>query len=296
MKLRIGITVSFGLIIISFVGILVAQFQNADSNRSRSEFRRDQDRMRGGSMPQTLRSDYPMWEIAEEFSTDVFTFVRLQYDSIGGRGNSFGGWRNDYPDCDWNFSYRLQQLTSLKVDPNGKTIRIDDPELFDFPFVFLTNMGNMSLSNSEVLSLRSYLMQGGFLMGDDFWAAAEWNHVRRVMQEVLPETEPKELTLDHPIFHIVYDLKELPQVPSIRAWERGMDYEDWHGDFTNGDTSPHFWGYFDQDDHLVALFCHNNDIADGWEREGEQIEYFERYSQKVSYPLGINIITYALTH
>ena len=46
----------------------------------------------------------------------------------------------------------------------------------------------------------------------------------------------------------------------------------------------------------MALFCHNNDIGDGWEREGENLEYFRNYSERVSYPLGINIVTYAMTH
>ncbi len=252
---------------------------------------------RGGrGEPTSSRSDYPMWESKLGFDHDEFTFVRIQYDSSGGRGNAFGGWRNDYPDCDWNFSFRLQQLTSFRVDPNAKTLRLSDPQLFDFPFAFMTNMGDVSLDDQERKALRKYLLQGGFLMADDFWAAAEWQHIRRTMKQVFPEREPRELTLDHEIFHIVYDLKELPQVPSIRAWERGMDYEDWHGTFTGGDTSPHFWGYFDDDQRLMALFCHNNDVADGWEREGEDIEYFQKYSTRVSYPFGINIVTYAMTH
>ncbi len=116
------------------------------------------------------------------------------------------------------------------------------------------------------------------------------------MEKVLPNRKPQELRLDHPIFHTVYDFAKLPQVPSIRAWQRGMDYEDWHGPFENNDASPHFWGYFDDNDRLMALFCQNNDIADGWEREGDDKGYFEQHSLKTSYPLGINIITYAMTH
>jgi hypothetical protein len=85
-------------------------------------------------------------------------------------------WDNDYPDCDWNFSARLQRLTSLQVDPGGKIIRLTDPELFDYPFIY------------------------------------------------------------------------------------------------------------------------NNDIGDGWEREGEDKEYFRLYSERVSYPIGINIVMYAMTH
>lgn len=250
---------------------------------------------RGGGEMQSQRSDYPVWESKSGFENDEFTFVRIQFDSFRGRGG-FGGWRNDYPDCDWNFSFRLQQLTSFRVDPDARTLRLTDPQLFDFPFAFITNMGEISLEDDEIKSLRTYLLNGGFLMADDFWAAAEWTHIRQVMKQVFPEREPRELTLDHEIFHIVYDLKELPQVPSIRAWRAGLDYEDWHGSFTNGDTSPHFWGYFDDNQRLVALFCHNNDVADGWEREGDDKEYFQKYSTKVSYPFGINIITYAMTH
>ncbi len=255
-------------------------------------------RARGGMdrQPRSVRSDYPVWTPPADFERDVFTFVRVQYDSGGGRGGGFGGWSNDYPDCDWNFSFRLQQLTTLQVDPNAKALRLDDPKLFDYPFLFMTNMGGMSLSEDERNALRTFLLRGGFLMADDFGAAAEWEHIRYAMRQVFPDREPRELTIDHEIFHTVYNFKSLPQVPSIRAWERGLDYEDWHGGFTNGDTSPHFWGYFDDENRLMALFCHNNDIADGWEREGENIEYFEKYSHRVSYPLGINIITYAMTH
>lgn len=241
------------------------------------------------------RSDYPQWQIEPAFQKDVFTFVRIQYDSIGGRGG-FGGWRNDFPDCDWNFSVRLQQLTTMKVDPNGKTLRLDDPELFEYPFVFMTNMGSMNLSVQEQSALRRYLLGGGFLMADDFWAASEWQHIQNEMRQVLPGREPEELSLEHEIFHMVYNFAQVPQVPSIRAWQRGLTYEDWHGPYENEDTSPHFFGYYDDDRRMIALFCHNNDVADGWEREGEEIEYFQRYSLKYSYPLGINIITYAMTH
>ena len=250
----------------------------------------------GGGMPPANRSDYPMWKIDPAFQQDVFTFVRIEYDSFGGRRSSFGGWRNDFPDCDWNFSTRLQELTSLIVDPNGKTMRFTDPALLDFPFVFMTNAGAIALSEDEKIALRNYLMKGGFLMADDFWAAAEWSHLRDTMKEVLPNREPVELTLEHELFHLVYNFAKLPQVPSIRAWQSGLTYESWHGPYENGDTSPHFWGYFDDQNRLMAVFCQNNDIADGWEREGEDIEYFENYSLKYSYPLGINIIVYAMTH
>lgn len=250
---------------------------------------------RGGFAPRTPdRSEYPVWEQPKEFSRDVFTFVRVRYNSDGyvRRGRN---WDNDFPDCDWNFSARLQQLTSLEVDPNGRVVTLDDPALFDYPFIYMSNVGRMRLSDSEVRALRRYLLNGGFLMADDFWAPQAWRTVHQQMKRVFPDREPTELTDDHEIFNLVYRLEGTPQVPSIHAWRRGYTFEYWHGD-PEGDEDPHFWAYHDDHGRIVALLCHNNDIGDGWEREGENAEYFQKYSERVSYPLGINIVTYALTH
>lgn len=238
------------------------------------------------------RSDYPMWESTASFEEDTFTFARIQFDSYGGGE----GWRNDWPDCDLNFSFRLQQLTSMQVDPNAKVLRLTDAELSNYPFIFMSNVQRMALSQQETDALRLYLQNGGFLMADDFWTPSAWRHVKSQMRRVFPEIEPRELTIDHEIFHLVYDFKEIPRVLSIRAWERGLTYEDWHGSYEGADRDPHFQGYFDTDGRLMALFCHNSDVGDGWEREGEHREFFKNFSVKVSYPLGINIVTYAMTH
>ena len=45
-----------------------------------------------------------------------------------------------------------------------------------------------------------------------------------------------------------------------------------------------------------ALGLSENDVSDGWEREGENDFYFNRFSEKIAYPLGINIIFYLMTH
>jgi len=242
------------------------------------------------------RSQYPQWELEPEFEEDCFTFVRIRFDSYGGRGRGGGSWANDFPDSDWNFSYRLQQLTSLQVDPNGKVLRLTDDELFDYPFIFMSNVQGISLSRAEEEALAAYLRGGGFLMADDFWSPSAWEHVKQVMKQVLPNCEPRELTIDHEIFHNVYNFETIPRVLSIRAWERGLDYEDWHPWNGSMDRGPHFQGYFDEQGRMMALFCHNSDVGDGWEREGENHEFFRDFSVKVSYPLGINIITYAMTH
>ena len=88
----------------------------------------------GSSMYQrpTIRIDrrgVPDWKLDEEFPEDVFTFARVVYGAYGGRGQ--GRWQVDWPDSDLNFSFRLQQLTSLKVNPDPVVVEISDPNLFD---------------------------------------------------------------------------------------------------------------------------------------------------------------------
>jgi hypothetical protein len=239
------------------------------------------------------RSEFPIWKIESPFESDVFTFARIKYFSS--RRTQGKRWDNDFPDSDWNFSYRLQELTSLKVDPNGRVLELSDPDIFNYPFLFMNGVGGLSLSSEEAAALRMHLLNGGFLMMDDFWGETEWSDVKEQMQMVFPNREPMDLPISHELFHIVYDLKEKPQVPDIRTWRMGSNFETNHP-LPHGDKLPHFQAYFDDRDRIVALLCHNNDLGDGWEREGAETDYFETFSVPMSYPMGINIITYAMTH
>lgn len=250
------------------------------------------------------RAGVPVWENDPAFKNDVFTFARIQYDTYGGRGGGrrggwggWGGWRTDWPDSDLNFSFRLQQLTSLKVNPNPVQLRLTDPQLFDYPFIYIIEPGALVFSDQEVAALRRYLLNGGFLMVDDFWGDPEYDNFHEQIKRVFPEREPQELPIEHEIFHCVFNLKAKPQVPNIRAAQEGKEFgitwEPYHG----GDCQTvHYRGIFDDKGRMMAIICHNTDLGDGWEREGEDEWYFHQFAENKSYPMGINIVTYAMTH
>ena len=67
-------------------------------------------------------------------------------------------------------------------------------------------------------------------------------------------------------------------------------------DYGPGSREVHYRGISDDKGRLMAIICHNTDLGDGWEREGEDPGYFREFSEKKSYPMGINIVTYAMTH
>jgi len=249
---------------------------------------------------QTHSTEVPLWENDARFKKDTFTFVRIAYSSEGsregGRRRRGGGWRTDFPDSDLNLSYRLQQMTSLKVNPDGLVLSLSDPKLFDYPFIYIVEPGGLSLSEPEVESLRSYLLNGGFLLCDDFWGEQEWENLAYELRKVFPDREVIDLPRSHTIFHCVFDIKpdQNLQVPSINqayygrsegiTWEREDAQE------------VHFRAILDDKQRIMVMICHNTDFGDGWEREGEDEWYFREFSEKKAYPMGINIVFYALTH
>jgi hypothetical protein len=242
------------------------------------------------------RGGVPEWSNEPGFEKDVFTFVRVIYSSgWGGRGRGGGGWRTDWPDADLNFSYRLQQLTALKVDPKGRMLELTDPELFNYPFIYMIEPGALEFDDAEVKALRRYLLNGGFMMVDDFWGEYEWQNFYEQIKRVFPDREPVDLPLEHPIFHCVFDLKEKPQIPNYRLGEQsqyngGITWEQWDA------REPHYRAIFDDKGRMMVIICHNTDLGDGWEQEGVYEYYFREFSEKKAYPLGINIVFYAMTH
>jgi hypothetical protein len=247
-------------------------------------------------------SGAPTWPIDGDFKKDTFTFARIQYTpdyvTYGrGSGPAEDRFLIDFPLSDLDLSYRLHQMTSLNVDPDGRVVKIADKELFDYPFLYVVEPGRGVFKDEELPIMRKYLLNGGFMVFDDFWGDREWEAFAKEMERLFPERQyPKQkvvdLPLEHAVFHSVFDLKEKPQVPGIphfvkwgRTHERGAEGEE-----------VHFRGIFDDKGRLMVMICHNTDLGDGWEREGENEEYFRQFSEPKAFPMGINIIVYAMTH
>ena len=229
-----------------------------------------------------------------------FHFCRLLYPSAY-REQGGQGWRTDYPGADINFSVRLAELTHTRVtfsddrQPNHVVVSLTDPLLFRCPIVFMTHYGSAQFSDQEVLRLREFLLKGGFLWVDDAWGSVAWDSwVNEITRVLAPGEFPiADIPPTHPIMRTRYDVKAIPQVPSINFWRR-----------SGGQTSElgldsaevNFKGIQDAHGRLMVLMSHNTDIFDTWEREGEEPrQYFDLFSP-TGYAIGVNVLLYALTH
>ncbi|MBI5383474.1 MAG: DUF4159 domain-containing protein [Verrucomicrobia bacterium] len=239
-------------------------------------------------------TETPNWTNAAGFEKDQFTFVRIRRErSPYSRG---GPWTTDTPDSDLNISYRLQQMTSMKVDPNGLFLNLTDKELLDFPFIYMVEPGSLYLSFTEAKALRTYLLNGGFLWLDDFWGEAEWEGMADQLKKVFPDRDFVELPLNHPLYHCVFDIKSKGQVPNVELGTRSQFDPDHRTSERFDADEVHHRAIFDDKGRLMVLATHNTDNGDGWEWEGDNHYYFAEFAEKIAYPLAINVLFYVMTH
>ena len=228
-----------------------------------------------------------------------FAVCRIMYESVRSEPSG-AGWRTDYPYGEMNLSIRFAELTRTRVStgrdrrPNHWVVRLTDDALFNCPYTVASDVGTIGLNSVEAERLRTYLLKGGFLWVDDFWGEAAWQHWERAIGGVLPPSEfpIADVPLADPIFTSQFTVPKIPQIPRLPFWmaTRGATSE-------RGAESqvPHFRGIRDRDGRLMVVMTHNTDVADSWEREGDDPGYFHAFSPD-GYALGINVLLYALTH
>jgi hypothetical protein len=228
----------------------------------------------------------------------AFLFCRIVFrNSPDGDGN---GWGVDYPRADINLTFRLSELTKTPVTRderdgyNHVVLRLTDPLLYRCPFIMMTEPGGAYFDEAEAAALRDYGLKGGFLWADDFWsdyAFSIW--AREVGKAFPPERYPiVDLPLEHQLFHVLYDIKHIPQIPSIDFWEYSGGQTSERGALS---AEPHVRAIMDDDGRIMVLMTHNTDFGDAFEREGDDHRYFLRFAPD-GYAFGVNALVYSMTH
>ena len=206
----------------------------------------------------------PAWRGAE-LHVEELAIAQLQYD--GG-----GDWYAN-PSSLPNLLAFIAERTGLAVTPRPAQLRITDPSIRSYPFLYMTGHGNVRLTEEEVSALRTYLDGGGFLHADDNYGMDR--SFRREIERVYPEAELVPVPHDHPIYHVFYQFPDgLPKV------------HEHDGEPATG------LGLF-REGRLVVFYSHQSDLGDGWEDASVHDNPPEVREQALR--MGLNLFLYALT-
>lgn len=192
------------------------------------------------------------------------TIGRLQYE---GGGDWYGN-----PSSLPNLLKYIRQNTTFAVDQRERVVTLSGRDLWDVPYIYMTGHGNVHFSDADVVTLRRYIENGGFLHADDNYGLDE--SFRKEMARVFPDRPLVDVPLDHPVYHIVYDFPR--GVPKIHEHDgkpaQGL------GIFLNG--------------RLVVYYTYQTDLGDGWEDlevHGDGVE-----KHQTALKMGVNLFTYAV--
>ena len=221
-----------------------------------------------------------------------FVRIRYHYDAadLRAKGDDIYGepWGIDSPAAEQNLSRRVKTATAIQVeDPILMTL--DDPTLFEHPWIYFVEPGALRLTDSEVLRLREFLLRGGTAVFDDFHGPYEWENLERQLTRVFPDRHIVEVPKDHPVFSVFYKIDGYPQVPGIGSFLAGRTWE-------KGGFVSHLRMIQDAAGRPMTFINWNTDMGDGWEWSNA-VEYPQYLKHTAAaYRMAINEIVYSLTH
>lgn len=217
--------------------------------------------------------------------TSQFVFARLVYNGV--EPYYIKNWYTDWPKADRQLIAGIQRLSNLDVADRERVVALNDPRLFEYPFLYTSEPGQIVLTDADAKILREYLDRGGLWVVDDFWGSFEWGNFTRQVEKVLPGEEIRDIPRSHPIFHCFYDIDQIVQVPSLDYVYTGVVVE-------QDGFEPDLKGIWDSDTgRLLVVINHNTDLGDAYEH-ADHPQYPHRFSG-FAYRMAMNFIIYALT-
>lgn len=109
-----------------------------------------------------------------------------------------------------HFLVQAEKESAISTSRRFHAVKLDSDELFAFPLVIMTGEGVFELSEPERKNLRTFVMNGGFLLASAGCSSQEWDHsFRDELARVFPEYPLAAIGMEHPVFHTVYEITTL---------------------------------------------------------------------------------------
>jgi hypothetical protein len=201
------------------------------------------------------------------------------------------GWTDDYPRGDRTLVKMLRRFTRVHVRAVEQPVNIDDgDDIEHWPFLLVGLAQSWDLSDAQAKNLREYLLRGGFLFCDSFYGTGNWAAFEEGLRRIFPDRPIEYLQDDHPIFHTLYDLRNMTkvQIPNMNSLMAGGP-----GWMSDG-AVPRWRGISDDTGRLMILVAFNNDVMDAWQWADDA--RYPADKANVALRLGVNVVMYAMTH
>lgn len=205
-----------------------------------------------------------------------FVAARWHFGTNGYIGHM--GWSHNYPQSDQHLNQFLGRVTRVDVeDLSYRIIELGSPEVFDYPFAYVSEPGEMELTDQEVVHLREFIGRGGFVLMDDFDGPVQWEQMRSQVRRAFPDSDFIPLTLDHRVFSTYATLET---------------FEDMAEHVPGGSIT--YFGLFTEDGELAILAGHNNDLANFWDWYGDGSMPLKPSTD--AFRVGTNAVLFSMTH
>lgn len=207
---------------------------------------------------------------------------------LSGRGGR-PWWSIDWPEAEMHFTNGVKRLSSIDIAPDSRFVRLDDPNLFDYPWLFLQQVGRSNFQQPELDALREFLLRGGFVLIDDFHGEQELVIFQDFARRLFPDRRVTPLQASDLIMDIHFPLNMDTQIPGARHihWVSS-------GESVAMMAGPQQWlGIYDDAGRLMLAAHHNMDMGDAWQHADDP--YYPEAMTNLSYRFGVNYLIYALT-
>jgi hypothetical protein len=218
-------------------------------------------------VPSVLQGQTGDREEASPEQSSAIVLARVKY---GGGGD----WYNDRS-AEVNLLRYVGEHTTMNVRPTFEYVEPGDDRLYTYPMIFLTGHGDFRFDETDLVNMRAYLENGGFLYIDDDYGLD--TAARREMNRLFPDQKLVELPFDHPIYHAFYSFPN--GLPKIHE---------------HNNKAPQGFGLFDKNGRLCVFYTYETNISDGWVDPEVHNDPEEKREQALR--MGTNIIVYGLTH
>jgi len=175
------------------------------------------------------------------------------------------------------FLATVRRETNCKPQVNFASVKLASEEMFEYPFAVMTGEGQFQLTAEERRILKSYLTRGGFLLASAGCSSKEWDlSFRQEIRQVFPESKMVRISMNHPIFHTVFDIRSISLKKGGTAYLEGLVV----------------------DGKIVMIYSGEglNDTANASKKDGKKCCCCGGNEIKNSQDINVNIFTYALTH